>query len=109
MHRQGFVATTITSPFDVIKTRVMNAPKGEATVRCARVAAPRPLPLTRADALSVRHTQNAVSVFTTTLRQEGPMALMKGWVPAYVRLGPHTIITFLTLEQLKRWHRDFTA
>jgi solute carrier family 25 (mitochondrial dicarboxylate transporter), member 10 len=51
--------------------------------------------------------QNAVTVLTTTLRAEGPRALLKGWVPAYVRLGPHTIITFLTLEQLKRWHRTW--
>ena len=41
-------------------------------------------------------------VFSNTVRQEGPQALLKGWVPAYVRLGPHTIITFLALEQLKR-------
>lgn len=53
--------------------------------------------------------QNAFTVFTTTLRNEGPMALLKGWVPAYVRLGPHTIITFLTLEQLKRMYFSLVA
>jgi len=37
------------------------------------------------------------------------MALLKGWVPAYVRLGPHTIITFLTLEQLKRMYFSLVA
>lgn len=31
----------------------------------------------------------------------GPMGFFKGYVPAFVRLGPQTIITFLLLEQLR--------
>ena len=31
----------------------------------------------------------------------GPSGFFKGFVPAFVRLGPHTIITFLFFEQLR--------
>ncbi|KAK9720771.1 hypothetical protein K7432_003929 [Basidiobolus ranarum] len=70
----GLVATTVCAPVDVIKTRVMNSAKQE----------------------------NAIAVLTHILRNEGPRALFKGWLPAYMRLGPHTIITFLTLEQIRQ-------
>lgn len=72
---QGLVATTICSPFDVVKTRVMNARPGEA--------------------------QGMLSTMATIMRNEGPLAFMKGWLPSYTRLGPHTIITFVALEQMK--------
>lgn len=32
----------------------------------------------------------------------GPAGFFKGFVPAFVRLGPHTILLFLFLEQLRR-------
>ncbi|CAG8543326.1 3969_t:CDS:2 [Ambispora leptoticha] len=70
----GLVATTICSPADVIKTRIMN---------------------------SGSQHKGAFSILSTMVRNEGPFALFKGWVPAYVRLGPHTIITFIVLEKLK--------
>ena len=33
--------------------------------------------------------------------QEGPMFTFKGWVPAWVRLQPTTILIFVILEQPK--------
>ncbi|XP_012273566.1 mitochondrial dicarboxylate carrier isoform X2 [Orussus abietinus] len=51
----GAIATTLTQPLDVLKTRAMNAKPGE----------------------------------------------FKGYVPAFVRLAPHTILTFVFLEQLR--------
>ncbi|KAG9292028.1 hypothetical protein G9A89_017927 [Geosiphon pyriformis] len=70
----GLVATTICSPVDVIKTRVMNV---------------------------ASKSQGTLPILMTIIRQEGPLALFKGWVPAYLRLGPHTIITFVVLEKMK--------
>jgi len=35
------------------------------------------------------------------MKNEGPMFMFKGWVPAWMRLQPTTILIFLTLEQLK--------
>ena len=71
----GFIATMITMPLDVLKTRLMNARPGEysSILHCAR------------DVLKV-----------------GPSGFFKGFVPAFVRLGPHTVLTFVFLEQLKK-------
>ncbi|CAB4423500.1 mitochondrial carrier [Rhizophagus irregularis] len=70
----GLVATTVCSPVDVIKTRVMN---------------------------SSSQAKSIMQVLSTIIRAEGPLALFKGWVPAFVRLGPHTVVTFMVLEQIK--------
>ncbi|KAI6817034.1 hypothetical protein KC367_g8816 [Hortaea werneckii] len=76
----GFVATTVCSPVDVIKTRVMSA----------------------------KTQENMLSLVTRITQQEGLGWMLKGWVPSFIRLGPHTIATFLFLEQHKkifrRWH-----
>ena len=71
---QGAIATMLTQPLDVLKTRAMNAKQGDFKG---------PLDLIR---------------FTAS---QGPMAFFKGFVPAFVRLGPHTILTFVFLEQLR--------
>ena len=36
-----------------------------------------------------------------TVKKEGAVALQKGWVPAYIRLGPHTMISFLLIEKIR--------
>jgi len=86
----GVVATVLTQPIDVVKTRVMNAAKaqsnGGATSAATAACAP----------------TDTLSVVRTMLRAEGPAAFFKGFVPALTRLGPHTIATFVFLEQLKK-------
>jgi hypothetical protein len=37
-------------------------------------------------------------VLTTSLRDEGPKFLFKGWTPAFIRLGPNTVLLFICLE-----------
>jgi hypothetical protein len=71
----GLVTTTATSPVDVIKTRVMNATHGEYT--------------------------GPLDCLLKLLRTEGPRALFRGWVPNYLRLGPHFIISLPLYEQLR--------
>jgi len=70
----GAIATTMTQPLDVLKTRSMNAKPGEFA--------------------------SSLDVFKVTLK-EGPMAFYKGYIPAFVRLGPQTILTFVFFEQLR--------
>ena len=70
----GGIATVLTQPLDVIKTRSMNAAPGEFT--------------------------GLLHIISHTAKL-GPMGFFKGFVPAFVRLGPHTVITFLLLEQLR--------
>ncbi|GEQ66899.1 hypothetical protein JCM33374_g562 [Metschnikowia sp. JCM 33374] len=72
----GLVATTVCSPADVVKTRIMNA-KGT--------------------------TGGAVSILKTAVKTEGPGFMFRGWLPSFIRLGPHTIVTFLVLEQLRNF------
>lgn len=64
----------MTQPVDVLKTRAMNAKPGEI--------------------------KGILSLVLGTAK-EGPLAFFKGYIPAFVRLAPHTILTFVFLEQLR--------
>lgn len=70
----GVIATTMTQPMDVLKTRAMDARPGQF---------PTPLHL------------------VTFTAKQGPSAFFKGYVPAFIRLGPHTVLTFVFYEQLR--------
>ncbi|RKP07689.1 mitochondrial carrier domain-containing protein [Thamnocephalis sphaerospora] len=72
----GLVATTACAPVDVVKTRAMSASPGAKAKGTLRTMA-------------------------HMVRVEGPASLFKGWVPAFTRLGPQTILTFLILEQIR--------
>lgn len=75
------LATTVTSmPVDIVKTRIQNMKPGEAT-------------------------SGPVAVFANIIKQEGVFALWKGFVPYYSRLGTHTVVTFMILEQLTSLYR----
>jgi dicarboxylate transporter 10 len=53
-------------------------------------------------------SSSTLGVIRTSLQTEGAMFMFKGWVPAWTRLQPTTILIFLTLEQLKNgvdWSR----
>ncbi|ORY56124.1 mitochondrial dicarboxylate carrier [Pseudomassariella vexata] len=75
----GFVATTVCSPVDVIKSRVM----------------------------SQSGKQGLVSLLKDIYAKEGVTWMFKGWVPAFLRLGPQTICTFLFLEAHRKGYRRF--
>lgn len=71
----GFIATTVCSPVDVIKTRAMNS--------TAKIS--------------------PLQVMRESVAREGIQFLFRGWTPAFIRLAPQTIVTFVVLEQLKKW------
>jgi len=73
----GFVATTVCSPVDVIKTRVMSAAE----------------------------KQGVWKLLADTHRTEGAAWMFRGWLPSFMRLGPHTIATFMFLEQHRKVYR----
>ncbi|OZJ04927.1 hypothetical protein BZG36_02652 [Bifiguratus adelaidae] len=73
----AFVATTVTSPIDVIKTRVQNSAK-------------------------TGDKRGMAKMLADTVRNEGFLTLYKGWTPAFVRLCPHTVCMFLIFEQMKK-------
>jgi solute carrier family 25 (mitochondrial dicarboxylate transporter), member 10 len=75
----GFVATTICSPVDVIKSRIMsNADKKLSMLQIVQRASQR----------------------------EGLLWMFRGWVPSFIRLGPQTICTMMFFEQHKRLYRQ---
>jgi dicarboxylate transporter 10 len=75
----GFVATTICSPVDVVKTRVMSAGGKVPIGRLLREAT----------------------------RKEGYLWMLRGWVPSFIRLGPQTVATMLFLEQHRKYYRKW--
>lgn len=44
--------------------------------------------------------KGAIDVLIKVIRNEGFFALWKGFTPYYARLGPHTVLTFILLEQM---------
>ena len=40
--------------------------------------------------------------FVKTLKNDGPLAFYKGFIPNFTRLGSWNVVMFLTLEQVKR-------
>ncbi|TNM85046.1 hypothetical protein fugu_009224 [Takifugu bimaculatus] len=72
----GFCTTVVASPVDVVKTRFMNSTSGQYS--------------------------GAVNCALTMMRQEGPKAFYKGFMPSFLRLGSWNIVMFVTYEQIKR-------
>ena len=76
----GFMTATITSPVDVIRTRIMNERKNASSTYVGR---------------------STLRLAGIIIKSEGLYGLYKGWFPNWMRIGPHTIISFLIYEQLR--------
>lgn len=72
----GTTATTLTQPLDVVKTRLMNETTG--------------------------HYKGALDVARSILNDYGPIGFFRGFLPAFVRLAPQTMLTFVFLEELRK-------
>jgi len=72
----GFISTAVSIPIDMAKTRIQTMKHGEY--------------------------KNAIDCIVKTARSEGVLSLWKGFTPYFLRLGPHTIITFVVLEQMNK-------
>lgn len=75
----AFVASILSHPVDVAKTRLMN--------------------------MSQNEYRGMFDCVMKTARNEGPLALYKGFVPTLVRQMPYVIVTWLTVEQIKHFFR----
>ncbi|KAL2336981.1 hypothetical protein Fmac_011427 [Flemingia macrophylla] len=71
----GFFAVCVGSPVDVVKSRMMGDSSYKSTLDC----------------------------FVKTLKNDGPFAFYKGFIPNFGRLGSWNVIMFLTLEQAKKF------
>ncbi|KAL2127698.1 hypothetical protein VTI74DRAFT_10302 [Chaetomium olivicolor] len=79
----GVVAATVTSPIDVIKTKIMSATAG--------------------------NNHGVLGVLREAYAKEGMRWMFKGWVPSFLRLGPQTICTFLFLESHRKVYRKING
>ena len=77
----GFVATGASSPFDVVKSRVMGQPLNP-------------------DGTGKLYS-GMVDCFVKSASNEGPMSLYNGFWPNFGRVVPRVTIVFIVMEQLK--------
>ena len=74
----GFFMTCTVSPFDIIRTRLMNQPT-EAPIY-----------------------NGFVDCFQKILRSEGPLGFYKGFLPIWGRFAPTTCAQLVIFEQLRK-------
>lgn len=80
----GLLSTVASMPVDIVKTRVQNmSPNPDGTMPY----------------------KGALDCAGKIIRNEGFFSLWKGFLPYYFRLGPHTVLTFIFLEQLNVAYR----
>ncbi|RHY11835.1 hypothetical protein DYB25_001035 [Aphanomyces astaci] len=77
----GLAVTTAMNPFDVVSTRLYSQKvvNGQGVLY-----------------------SGVIDCFKKTFGAEGVRGLFKGWSAHYMRLGPHTIFTFVFWEQAKK-------
>lgn len=80
----GLITTAASMPVDIAKTRLQNM----------KTIAGKP------------EYNGTFDVLIKVVRNEGFFALWKGFTPYYARLGPHTVLTFIILEQLNNVYKS---
>uniref|UniRef100_A0A3Q3M0F3 Solute carrier family 25 member 11 n=1 Tax=Mastacembelus armatus TaxID=205130 RepID=A0A3Q3M0F3_9TELE len=81
----GLVTTAASMPVDIVKTRIQNM----------RMIDGKP------------EYKNGLEVLVRVVGKEGFFSLWKGFTPYYARLGPHTVLTFIFLEQMNRLYKTY--
>uniref|UniRef100_G3N827 Mitochondrial 2-oxoglutarate/malate carrier protein n=1 Tax=Gasterosteus aculeatus TaxID=69293 RepID=G3N827_GASAC len=79
----GLVTTAASMPVDIVKTRIQNMKMIDGKPEY----------------------KNGMEVLMRVVRNEGFFSLWKGFTPYYARLGPHTVLTFIFLEQMNRFYK----
>lgn len=79
----GLITTAASMPVDIAKTRLQNM----------KVVDGKP------------QYKGTIDVLVKVVRHEGFFRLWGGFTPYYARLGPHTVLTFIILEQLNSLYK----
>lgn len=80
----GLITTAASMPVDIAKTRLQNM----------KVVDGKP------------QYKGTFDVLVKVVKQEGFFSLWRGFTPYYARLGPHTVLTFIILEQLNTLYKS---
>lgn len=83
----GIITTIASMPVDIAKTRIQNMKTIDGKPEFT----------------------GSLDVLRKILQREGVFALWKGFLPYYARLGPHTVLTFIFLEQFTQAYKDYLA
>jgi len=81
----GLITTAASMPVDIAKTRIQNMKIING----------------------VPEYKGAGDVFIRVIKNEGFFSLWKGFTPYYARLGPHTVLTFIFLEQMNQYYKFY--
>ncbi|KAF6018445.1 SLC25A11 [Bugula neritina] len=81
----GLVTTAASMPVDIAKTRIQSM----------KIIDGKP------------EYKGAIDVLSKTIKSEGILSLWKGFTPYYARLGPHTVLTFIFLEQMNKYYKQY--
>merc|ERR1712151_470865 len=81
----AFVASAMSNPVDVAKTRLMNQKAQEG----------------------VKSYTGTIDCMSAVVRNEGPLALYKGFGATFARQCPYVVITWVSVEQLKKLMKDW--
>lgn len=81
----GFATTTVSMPVDIAKTRIQNM----------KIVDGKP------------EYKNGIDVLVRVVKNEGFFSLWKGFTPYFMRLGPHTVLVFIFLEQLNSFYKSY--
>ncbi|KAH8413955.1 hypothetical protein KR009_007261 [Drosophila setifemur] len=79
----GLVASVLSNPADVIKSRMMNQPVD-------------------ANGGNLLY-KNSIECIKVMVKEEGPLTFYKGLWPTWFRLGPFSVLFWLSIEQLREW------
>ncbi|KAF0980685.1 hypothetical protein FDP41_013168 [Naegleria fowleri] len=77
----GFMCTVVSIPVDLAKTRLQSMKVDPVTLK--------------------PEYSGSLDVITRVAKNEGVLSLWKGFTPYFLRLGPHTVLTFVFLEQFR--------
>lgn len=81
----GLITTAASMPVDIAKTRIQNMKMIDGKPEYS----------------------GALDVLGKVIRKEGFFSLWKGFTPYYARLGPHTVLTFIFLEQMNKAYSKY--
>ncbi|KAG9508417.1 Mitochondrial 2-oxoglutarate/malate carrier protein [Fragariocoptes setiger] len=82
----GLITTAASMPVDIAKTRIQS-------MKVSTDGKP-------------QYT-GTFDVLVKVIRKEGFFSLWKGFTPYYARLGPHTVLTFVFIEQLNLLYKEY--
>lgn len=79
----GLVAASLSTPADVVKTRVMNQPMGK-------------------DGTPLLY-KSSIDCLLKSVRQEGFFSLYKGFLPIWARMAPWSLTFWISYEEIRRF------